>query len=64
MDNVVSFDAKERTIEKAEEKEWKEDEEVVEMGMGDLSDIADGFKKIKEGLELISNATGVDLESV
>ena len=64
MDNIVSFNPEERMSEKAEEKEWEEDNDMFEMDMSDLSRIADGFNLIREGLELISIATGVSLESV
>jgi len=64
--NIIQFDPTERAKQNAEADglDWEEDTDTVELGMGDLSDIADGFKMIREGLELISNATGVSLESV
>lgn len=66
MDNkkVIQFNPSDRMEAKAEVEEWEEDYDNVELGMGDLSNIADGFRMIREGLELISQATGVDLESV
>lgn len=68
MDNklgILNFtSAEERIAEKAEKQQWEEDTEVVEMGMSELSDIANGFNMIRKGMEMISNATGVDLGSV
>lgn len=61
---IVKFNSAERMAEKAETKGWEEDIDVVELDMNDLSNIADAFQMIKGGLELISNATGVSLDSV
>lgn len=61
---IVNFNPAERMEEKAEEQGWKKDLDVVELDMNDLSNIADAFQMIKDSLELISNATGVSLDSV
>ena len=61
---VLKFDPIERIAEKVAEESWETDKETVEMDMSDLSDIADGFNLIKQGMQKISDATGVDLESV
>lgn len=53
-----------RMTEKAEQENWEPDDDVVEMNFSDMSDIADGFNLIRQGMDLISNATGVDLDSV
>lgn len=66
MDNklgVVTFNPAQRMAEKAEQNNWQEDTDKVEMDMSDLSDIADGFNLIRKGMKMISDATGVDLES-
>ena len=52
------------TAEEATLKGWEEDTDKVELDMSDLSDIADGYNLIKQGMELISNATKVSLDSV
>ena len=64
MDNIIHFNPDDKYNKMVEEEGWEEDTDTVEMDMSDLSDIADGFNMIKEGLRLISNATGVSLESV
>ena len=61
---IVKFDPTERMAEKAEEQGWKKDIDIVELDMNDLSNVADAFQMIKGALELLSNATGVSLDSV
>jgi len=61
---LVNFDAGNRMQEKAEREGWEEDTDMVALDMTDLSDIADGYNLIRQGLEKIANATGVSLESV
>ena len=68
MDNnnmsVVAFDPAKRMAEKAQREGWEEDTDTQVLDMSDISTICDGFALIRQGMEKISIATGVDLESV
>lgn len=61
---IVKINAKERITDKAQKEGWEEDTDVLVMDMSDASNIADGFNLVKEGLKKISDATGIDLDSV
>lgn len=68
MDNQTNIvkvvTPEQRMADKAERENWEPDDDTVEMDFADMSSIADGFNMIKKGMELISNATGVDIDSV
>lgn len=46
----------------SDEDAWTEDEEVVVLSQGDMSDLVDAYKMIQDGLDKVKEITGIDYE--